>query len=124
MEDNDYKYNWLTGKMGWDNKQGSTLTLSLNYMDRYLSGGQPNAIENDHGDTLVSSLNFTHPLGDWGKLDRHHRVPVSEHSFPVHGGASLVGASVVDSTITGTGNWNRVRIPWNPGDFIWAGTMC
>ncbi len=119
VEDNDYKFNWLTGKMGWDNKQGSTLTVSLNYMDRYLSGGQPNAIEVDHGDTLVSSLNFTHPLGDWGKLTATTGYQYQNIPSQYNGGASLVGGSVVvDSTITGTQEWDRVRIPLEvQGDF-------
>ncbi|MFO7911727.1 MAG: TonB-dependent receptor [Desulfotignum sp.] len=119
VEDNDYKYNWLTGKMGWDNNQGTALTLSLNYMDRYLSGGQPNAIENDHGDTLVSSLNFTHPLGEWGKLTALTGYQYQSIPSQYNGGASLVGgAVVVDSTITGTRDWDRLRIPLEvQGDF-------
>ncbi len=126
VEDNDYKYNWLTGKMGWDNKQGSTLTLSLNYMDRYLSGGQPNAIENDHGDTLVSSLNFTHPLGDWGKLTATTGYQYQSIPSRYNGGASLVGAKwwwTAPSPAPGTGI--GFESPGNPREtFIWAGTMC
>ena len=68
VEDNRYEYHWLTGKVGWNNHRGTSLTMAVNYQNRYLYGGQPNYLINDHGDTLVSSLHFATDLGSIGRL--------------------------------------------------------
>ncbi len=119
VEDNDYRYHWLSGKMGWDNHKGTSVTLALNYMDRYLYGGQSNAITNDHGDTVVSNLKLTHQFTDWMKLTATTGYQYQSIPSQANGGASLVdGVIVVDDTITGTEDWDRNRIPFElQGDF-------
>ncbi|MBU0969334.1 MAG: TonB-dependent receptor [Proteobacteria bacterium] len=113
VEDNDYQYNWLTGKMGWDNDQGTSLTLAANYMDRYLSGGQPNAIINDNGDTLVTNLRLTHALGDWAKITATTGYQFQAIPSQDNGGARLVaGLVAVDDTIKLKTDWDRTRVPF------------
>ncbi len=119
VEDNEYEHNWLSGKTGWKSDSGTSVTLSVNYLNRYLYGGQPNYIINDYGDTLVSSLKLVHPLGDWGKLTaitgyQFQSIPSKENA-----GAKIVnGELFVDETAVQTTEWDRARVPLElQGDF-------
>ena len=112
VEDNAYDFNWFTGKLGWEGDSGIRLDLALNYQERYLYGGQPNYINNDHGDTTVSSLRLTAPLGDWGRLTATTGYQFQSVPGQNNGGARLVdGEVVVDDTITTRTEWDRERIP-------------
>lgn len=112
VEDNNYEYYWFAGKVGWDNKKGSSLTMAVNYQNRYLYGGQPNYIINDHGNTVVSSLRYEQELGDWGRLSattgyQYQSIPDQENV-----GAKYVnGRVVVDGTVANHSEWDRTRIP-------------
>lgn len=112
VEDNAYDFTWFTGKVGWENDAGTRLDLAVNYQERYLYGGQPNSIINDHGDTTLSSLRLTTPLGDWGKLTTTAGYQFQSLPSQDNGGASLVdGEVVVDDTIAVRTDWDRERIP-------------
>jgi iron complex outermembrane receptor protein len=112
VEDNAYDYNWFTGKVGWESDSGIRLDLALNYQERYLYGGQPNYIINDNGDTTVSSLRLTAPLGGWGKLTATTGYHFQSLPSQDNGGASLVNGEVmVDDTIAVRSDWDRERIP-------------
>lgn len=112
VEDNAWDYNWFTGKLGWESDSGIRLDLALNYQERYLYGGQPNYIINDHGDTTVSSLRLTAPLGGWGKLTATTGYQFQSIPGQNNGGARLVdGEVVVDDTIASRTEWDRERIP-------------
>ncbi|MCG8549970.1 MAG: TonB-dependent receptor [Desulfobacterales bacterium] len=119
VEDNDYSYQWVGGKMAWNNHKDTTVTLALNYMDRYLYGGQKNAITNDHGDSVVSSLRVAHTFTDQVKLTATTGYQYQSIPSQANGGASLInGVVVVDDTITETEDWDRKRIPLElQGDF-------
>ncbi|WP_161626820.1 TonB-dependent receptor [Desulfospira joergensenii] len=119
VEDNDYSYQWLSGKMDWDNHRDTTVSLAVNYMDRYLYGGQTNAITNDHGDTVVSNLRLSHKFTDQVKLTATTGYQYQSIPSQANGGASLVGGVVVvDDTITEIEDWDRKRIPFElQGDF-------
>ena len=119
VEDNDYSYQWLSGKMEWDNHKDTTVSLAVNYMDRYLYGGQTNAITNDHGDTVVSNLRLSHKFTDQVKLTATTGYQYQSIPSQANGGASLVnGVVVVDNTITEVEDWDRTRIPFElQGDF-------
>lgn len=119
VEDNDYSYQWVGGKMVWNNHTDTTVTLALNYMDRYLYGGQQNAITNDHGDSVVSSLRVAHAFTDQVKLTATTGYQYQSIPSQANGGASLVdGVIVVDDTITEIEDWDRKRIPFElQGDF-------
>lgn len=119
VEDNDYRYNWVTGKMGWKNDTGTRMDLALNYQDRYLYGGQANAITNDHGDTIVSSLRFSHEFGEFAKVTATTGYQFQGIPSRSNGGASLVnGLVVVDDAVALTTDWDRERIPLEvQGDF-------
>jgi iron complex outermembrane recepter protein len=119
VEDNEYKHTWFSGKTGWRGDNGARVDLSVNYLERYLYGGQPNYIINDYGDTLVSSLRMVYPLGEFGRLTaatgyQFQNIPSQETT-----GASLVDrAVVVNPTITQRTEWDRRRIPFEvQGDF-------
>ncbi len=113
LEDNEFRYTYLAGKAGWEGSNGMTLTAAINYQQRYLYGGQSNYIINDNGDTVVSSLRFTSPLSDWGKLTvttgyQYQSIPSQETT-----GLSLVnGRVVLNDTITSTTDWDRHRVPF------------
>ncbi len=119
VEDNDYSYQWLSGKMEWNNHQDTIVTLALNYMDRYLYGGQKNLITNDHGDTVVSNLRVSHKFTDQVKLTATTGYQYQSIPSQANGGASLVnGVVVVDDTITEIEDWDRTRVPFElQGDF-------
>ena len=119
VEDNDYEYHWVSGKMGWHNDSGTQMTMAFNYQNRYLYGGQTNAITNDHGDTLVSSLKLSHRLGDWAKVTATTGYQFQSIPSQDNGGARLVnGQVVVDDTIKVKTDWDRKRIPLEvQGDF-------
>lgn len=119
VEDNEYEYYWVSGKAGWRNDSGTSLTFSINYQNRYLYGGQKNSITNDEGDTVVSSIQFVHPLSDWGRLTASTGYQFQSIPSQSNGGASLVGnVVVVDDTITEKEDWDRKRIPFElQGDF-------
>jgi iron complex outermembrane receptor protein len=113
VEDNDYDFTWLTGKVGWGNDAGTRLDLAVSYQERYLYGGQPSSIINDNGDTVVSSLRLTTPLGGWGKLTATVGYHVQSLPSQDNGGARLVeGEVVVDDTIAVRTEWDRERIPF------------
>ena len=122
VEDNAYDYYWLSAKTGWRNTRGTSLTLSVNYQNRYLYGGQTNAITNDHGDTVVSSLQFKHNLTDWAQISASTGYQFQGIPSQENGGATLnttTGAVTVDPTITLTEEWDRKRIPVElQGDFF------
>ena len=122
IEDNEYEHTWLSGKFGWRNDKGSSLTMSANYQNRYLYGGQPNYIINDNGETVVSSVQFVHPLGDWGKLTAATGYQFQSIPSQDNGGAALVnGEVVVNEKISLTTDWDRRRIPLEiQGDFYLA----
>ncbi|WDP89240.1 MAG: TonB-dependent receptor [Desulfobacter sp.] len=119
VEDNDYSYQWLSGKLEWDNHKDTTLSLALNYMDRYLYGGQENAITNDHGDTVVSNLRLSHQFTEQVKLTATTGYQYQSIPSQSNGGASLVGGViVVNDAITTIEDWDRKRIPFElQGDF-------
>ncbi|MCI5131047.1 MAG: TonB-dependent receptor, partial [Candidatus Electrothrix sp. EH2] len=119
VEDNNYEYNWLTGKIGWKNNTGTQIDLTLNYQDRYLYGGQANAIINDHGDTVVSSLKFSHKFNDFAKLTATTGYQFQGLPDQSNSGASLVNDQViVNDTVSLTRDWDRERIPFEvQGDF-------
>ena len=119
IEDNRYEFHWLTGKFGWENDSGTSLTMAVNYQYRYLYGGQPNYIINDGGNTVVSSLRFSTKLGDIGRFTattgyQYQNIPDQETT-----GASYVnGRVIVNSTITSHSKWDRHRVPLElQGDF-------
>ena len=119
VEDNEYEHTWLSGKVGWETSGGTSLTAAVNYQRRYLYGGQTNAITNDDGDTVVTSLRLIHPLGDWAKLTATVGYQFQSIPSQANGGASLVnGRVVVDDTIKSHEEWDRERIPLElQGDF-------
>lgn len=113
VEDNAYDFNWFTGKLGWEGDSGIRLDLALNYQERYLYGGQPNLINIDNGDTTVSSLRLSAPLGGWGKLTATTGYHFQSIPGQNNGGARLVdGEVVVNDTITTRTAWDRERIPF------------
>lgn len=112
VEDNRYEHNWLSAKAGWRNKTGTRVSLAVNYLNRYLYGGQPGYVINDYGDTLVSSLRFEHPLSDWGRLSVATGYQFQGLPSQDNAGASIVnGQVVVNDTVTTTTEWDRKRIP-------------
>lgn len=112
LENNRYQYNWLTGKVGWKNNNGSSLTMAVNFLNRFLYGGQPNYIINDDGNTVVSSLRFVTGLGDWGKLTATSGYQFQSIPSQDNGGLSMVnGLVVLNDTITQRTDWDRQRIP-------------
>lgn len=113
VEDNEYEHYWVSGKAGWRNDKGTSLTCSVNYLNRYLYGGQPNSITNDNGDTVVSSLQFTHLLGDWGRLSASTGYQFQSIPSQDNAGASLVnGEVIVDDTVSLTTEWDRNHFPF------------
>ena len=112
VEDNRYEYYWFAGKVGWDNKKGTSLTMAVNYQNRYLYGGQPNLIINDHGNTVVSSLRLEQEMGDWGRLSATTGYQYQSIPDQANGGAKYVnGRVVVDDTIASHSEWDRQRVP-------------
>lgn len=119
VKDNRYEHHWLSGKAGWKNQRGTSLTLALNYLNRYLYGGQTNYVINDDGDTLVSSLRFIQPLGNWARINAVAGYQFQSIPSQNNGGASIVDDEVVvNDSIAQKTDWDRVRIPLEvQGDF-------
>lgn len=119
IEDNDYEHTWFSSKLGWKADNGARLDLAVNYQRRYLYGGQPNYIINDDGDTLVSSLRLSYPLGKFGLLSASTGYQFQEIPGQDTVGASIVdGKVVVNSTVSQLTEWDRRRVPFEiQGDF-------
>ncbi len=111
-EANEYRYNYYTGKVGWENDNGVGFVANYNFEDMYLYGGQPGLILNDDGTQSVGSFKFYTPLGDAVKLTATVGYQLLDRPGSNVKGLTLKGGKVVvDSTPTTRTEWQNDRIP-------------
>lgn len=68
VQDNDYRFHYLASRLDWENEAQTKLSLSLNYADRWLAGGQPGYTAIDDGRQWITSLRASTLLGEWGEV--------------------------------------------------------
>ncbi|MDR1658635.1 MAG: TonB-dependent receptor [Deltaproteobacteria bacterium] len=68
IENNNFRYNYLATRLDWENDNHTSLSLSVNYAQRYLNGGLPGYIRLDNADQWLTSFRASTLLGDWGKI--------------------------------------------------------
>jgi iron complex outermembrane receptor protein len=68
IEDNNFRYHYLATRLDWENEKRTTLSLSVNYAQRYLHGGQPGYTRLDDADQWLASFRASTLLGGWGQI--------------------------------------------------------
>ncbi|MDR2198677.1 MAG: TonB-dependent receptor [Deltaproteobacteria bacterium] len=117
IEDNNYRFNYFATRFDWENDEDSSLSLSINYTQRYLHGGQPNLTLVDDSQQLITSVRGQTRIGDWGKL----KLAIGYQSFETYcdetTGFTLGAGGTVNFSSTPTnreicvGTGNRKHLP-------------
>ncbi len=111
-EDNDYRYSYFMGKVGWRNSNGAGFSAAYNFENLYLYGGQPGLVLNDDGTQGIGSFKFFSPIGKSAKVT----LSTGYQSFDRPGknikGLSLVNNQLVlNTTPTTRTEWTNDRLP-------------
>ncbi len=113
LDTNDYKHSFVAGKVNWENDNGTKAWLALNYVNRYLDGGQPHFILNDHGDQVITTAHIESPLTSYAKVKLSSAYQYYDHPQQYTGGLSLDsgGNLALDSSIFYRRTWEVTRYP-------------
>jgi len=112
LEDNYYRHSYLSGKVDYRTDSGMRLWLGVNYVNRYLYGGQENLILDDNGDQAISTAGFESPLGAIGRLKLTAAYQYYDHPQQYNQGLSLKnGLLVLDDTVVRNQDWTVRRTP-------------
>lgn len=112
LEDNEYQHSFLTGKVDWRTDSGAHLWLGVNYVNRYLYGGQENLILDDHGDQAINTAGFETPLGEIARLKLTAAYQYYDHPQQYNQGLSIKnGALAFDPAIVYNRDWTVKRTP-------------
>ena len=95
VESPDYSNNYLAGKVGWKGSNGASLTLSYNWANLNINGGQPNLIPVDDGKQGLGNLRFQLPIGDIMKITFTGGHQYWNRPAKTNYGISKVGSSLV-----------------------------
>jgi len=112
LEDNEYDYSYLMGKLGWRNSNGVGFNAAYNFEQLYLYGGQPGLVLNDDGTQGIGSFKFYAPVGHSAKVTASFGYQTLDRPGTNIKGLSLVNDQLVlNTTPTTRTEWKNTRTP-------------
>lgn len=112
LEDNKYEQSFFSGKVDYRFDGGGNAFLGVNYLQKYLYGGQPNLILNDDGQQVITTAGFEQPLGNIARFKLTAAYHYYDHPQQYTAGLSLQdNALVLNPTIVQNRDWTVKRTP-------------
>lgn len=113
LEDNSYEHSFFSGKVNWEGESGTKAWIALHYANRYLDGGQPNLVLDDHGDQAILTAHMETPILSIAKAKLSAAYQYYDHPQQYNVGLSLdpQGNLILDPSIERRQNWKVKRYP-------------
>jgi iron complex outermembrane receptor protein len=117
VQDNDYRFHYLASRLDWENGARTKLSLSLNYANRWLDGGQPGYTAIDDGRQWITSFHASTPVGEWGEVklaagyQDYKGYSLLNRGFTINNGVISGPDPTPTEKIIAAGTGNREQIP-------------